>query len=225
MIACVHQPNYLPWLGFFAKIAASDAYVVMDNVQFPRNSWVNRVRIGGNGPPVWLTVPVRHSGLLNVRIADVEISWEHDWNRKQLTTIRQRYARSPFLEPVLGSIEEIFARRHRRLADQNLELIESMLMLCGIDRPLIRGSSMSAEGSNSELIVAMCRETGATEYLAGKGAAAYEDLGLYAEAGIAYRKQDFVHPEYPQRGHSAFEAGLSIIDALLSVGPEKTREL
>lgn len=225
MIACVHQPNFIPWMGFFAKVAASDVYIVMDNVQFPRNSWVNRVRIGGNGLPVWLTVPVRHSGELERRIGDVEISWEHDWSRKHLATIGQRYARSPFLHPVLNSIEEIFSRRHRLLADQNVELIESMLALCAIKRPLIRGTSLPATGAGSALIAAMCRDAGATEYLAGKGAAAYEDLALYADSGIAYRRLDYDQPQYAQRGHDGFEAGLSIIDVLLNVGPERTHAL
>jgi len=230
MIACVHQPNFLPWMGFFAKIAAADLYIVMDNVQFPRNSWVNRVRIGGNGPPVWLTVPARHASRLDLRIDEVEISWEPDWRRKHVTTLQQRYARSQWLRDVLDPFEAALGRRHQLLVDQNVELIQAMLELCGIDRQLIRGSQLQTAGSQvagtgSALIASMCREAGATEYLAGQGAADYEDLAVYAEHGIGYRKANFTHPVYPQRPGGAFEPGLSIVDALLSAGPERTRAL
>jgi hypothetical protein len=225
MIACVHQPNFIPWMGFFAKIAASDTYVVMDNVQFPRNSWVNRVRVGGNGPPVWLTVPVRHASRLDIRIDEVEIGWESEWTRKHVTTLRQRYARSLWLREVLDPFEAVLARRHRLLAEQNLALIEAILRLCGIDRQIIRGSQLQAGGSGSVLIAAMCAEIGATEYLAGKGAADYEDLSVYADRGIGYRRTSYPNPEYPQRGSDAFEPGLSIVDALFNIGPQQTREL
>jgi len=225
MIACVHQPNFLPWMGFFAKIAASNVYVVMDNVQFPRNSWVNRVRIGGNGPPVWLTVPVRHGGALDVRIADVEISWEHDWARKQVATLRQRYARSSWLDQVIEPFEMILSDRHRLLVDQNLELIQSVLRLCEIERPLVRGSRLQAGGSGSALIAGMCHEIGATEYLAGQGAAQYDDLSVYAEHGLGYRSASYPNPPYRQNAGKAFEPGLSVFDALLSIGPHKTRDL
>jgi hypothetical protein len=224
-IACVHQPNYLPWLGFFAKIAASDAYIVMDNVQFPRNSWVNRVRVGGNGPPVWLTVPIRHATRLDIRIDGVEIAWDSDWPRKHLATLQQRYARSPWLRDVLEPIEAVLARRYPLLAEQNLALIEAILGLCGIERNVVRGSRLQAAGSASELIAAMCAEIGASEYLAGQGAADYDELSAYDARAIAYRKASFTHPEYPQRGAATFVPGLSIVDALFNVGPERTREM
>ena len=225
MIACIHQPNFLPWLGFFAKIAASDVYVAMDSVQFPRNSWVNRVRIGGNAPPMWLTVPIRHLGQLGITIRDVEISWETDWWQKALQTLRQRYARSPWRDEALGAIDTVIAQRHTRLADQNLALIETILAMCGIERKIVRASELHAEGAGSALIVAMCRAIGTTQYLAGQGASEYEDLGAYTEAGIEYRVSEFKHPQYPQRGRETFEPGLSILDALLSAGPDATREM
>ena len=50
LVAC-HQPNFLPWLGFFAKLARSDRFVLLDDVQFPRTSrgtYTNRqIQSGG----------------------------------------------------------------------------------------------------------------------------------------------------------------------------------
>ena len=225
MIACVHQPNFLPWMGFFAKIAAADIFIVMDNVQFPRNSWVNRVRIGGRGEPIWLTVPVRHLGRLDLPIAEVEISYEADWVSKHLRTIQQRYARAPFFRPMFEKMEETLTSYSPLLGERNLALIRTVLVLCGIERRIVRGSELQGSGSSSNLIVSMCRAVGANVYLAGQGAAGYDDLAVYADAGIEYRTAGFVHPEYEQSAGDHFEKGLSIIDGLFNVGAERTREL
>ena len=36
MIVSCHQPNYLPWPGFFHKILKSDVHVILDTNQLPR---------------------------------------------------------------------------------------------------------------------------------------------------------------------------------------------
>ena len=58
MIITAHQPAYLPWLGLIHKIAISDVYVFLDNVQFEKNSFTNRNKIKTANGPIWLTVPV-----------------------------------------------------------------------------------------------------------------------------------------------------------------------
>jgi WbqC-like protein family len=224
-VACVHQPNFLPWLGFFSKIAGADLYIAMDNTQFPRNSWVNRVKIGGRGEPMWLTVPVRHAGRLDLPIAEVEISYEVDWVTKHLRTIQQRYARAPHFREIFPSIEQHLAARPVLLEDLNLALIRTLLALCGVEREIVLGRFLAVDGMASALIAAMCRKAEAAVYLAGEGAADYDDLAIYDALGIEYRSAGFVHPEYAQTGGAPFERGLSIIDALFNIGPERTREL
>ncbi len=55
----MHQPNYVPWLGYFHKLARCDMFVHLDTVQFPRGqSFGARNRIKTPNGVAWLTVPV-----------------------------------------------------------------------------------------------------------------------------------------------------------------------
>ncbi len=54
-VVAIHQPNYLPWLGFFAKALDSDVLVLYDTIQFEKGGFTNRVRIKGSAGVQWLT--------------------------------------------------------------------------------------------------------------------------------------------------------------------------
>ena len=90
----IHQPNYLPWLGYFSKSAHSDVLVLLDNVQFPRRSYVNRVQVKTARGVHWLTQPVLQHGRYDQRIRDVEFS-EGDWASTHLATLQANYGRAP----------------------------------------------------------------------------------------------------------------------------------
>ena len=71
------QPAYLPWLGFFDRIDASDLCVILDNVRIDSSSktrFVNRNKIRVKEGWIWLTLPMKNKGLYSdVLIKD--ISW------------------------------------------------------------------------------------------------------------------------------------------------------
>lgn len=224
MIACVHQPNYLPWLGFFAKVAQSDVYVVMDNVQFTKNSWINRVKVAGNGDPLWLTVPVRRQGLETL-IANVEIDYSRNWIKQHRATLEARYGRSSFFKAVYPDVTAILEMRVRRLVELNTLLIHWVLDACAVQTKVVLGSELHAVGKASTLIVAQCQAIGATEYIAGQGSVGYEDMDAYSTAGIRHRRQAFSHPEYPQVGRAQFLPGLSVLDALFHLGVQEVGHL
>src|SRR5919199_1238191 len=55
MRVAIHQPQYLPWLGYLAKRAAADVFIYLDTVQYEKNGWQNRNRIKTKDGPRWLT--------------------------------------------------------------------------------------------------------------------------------------------------------------------------
>ena len=85
MIISINQPAYLPWLGYFNRIIKSNLHVVLDTVQFEKNSFINRNKIIINQAPVWLTVPVLTKNLFGyLDINAIEIDHKVPWQKKHI---------------------------------------------------------------------------------------------------------------------------------------------
>jgi WbqC-like protein len=225
MRLAAHQPQYLPWLGFFDKMDRVDRFVLLDTVQYKKNEWQNRNRIRIATGWQWLTVPVHYRFPMTIR--EVEIDEIGSWRRKHREALRIHHARSGFKDAVLPAIEAIFDEPFPSLAALNLRIVRLLAGLLGVRTPLVLASEVPGlpEGADERLI-ALCRHFGATDYLAGQGGAAYMDLRVYAAAGVRVAFQSFRHPVYRQ-AYAGFEPNLSAIDLLLNCGPgsiERIRE-
>ena len=94
MIVSIHQPEHMPWSGFFHKMSLSDVYVLLDNVQYKKNNWQNRNRIvTRNGLQQWITIPVKLKGHMQTTIRDIKINDQEDWRRKYLGRINDSYSK------------------------------------------------------------------------------------------------------------------------------------
>src|SRR5687767_15737851 len=97
MIVSINQPAYLPWLGYFDRIARSDLHVVLDHVQFEKNSMTNRNQIRAGAEARMLTVPVRTAGRFGqLPINELEVANYTPWARKHWQAISQGYSKSAF---------------------------------------------------------------------------------------------------------------------------------
>jgi hypothetical protein len=168
MMVSIHQPAYLPWLGYFARIAASDVHVVLDHVQFEKNSFINRNRVRAAQGACWLTVPVQTKGRFGrLPISAVRIDNSRDWRKQHWRTLAQSYSRSPHFAEHAAFFERIYARRWERLIDLCTEINAYLLRALHIDTPLRQASSLGASGVKDDLVLALCRACGATTYLSG----------------------------------------------------------
>lgn len=213
------QPGYLPWLGFFDQLRRSDVFVYYDDVQYDKHGWRNRNRIKTQSGPLWLTVPVRHSGLGLPRIVDVEIDGRAPWARKHIASIRQAYAGAAFLRRYLPELEELLQRPWQRLLDLDLAVAAAMARWLGLSRRIERSSELGIGGERSERLVAICRRFGAAKYVSGDAARDYLDIGLFEQHGIQVEWQRFTHPVYRQL-HGDFVPYLSALDLILNYGDE-----
>jgi hypothetical protein len=215
----VLQPGYLPWLGFFDQMRRADVFVYYDDVQYDKHGWRNRNRVKSPDGPHWLTVPVRHHGLGQPRIIDVEIDSRAPWARKHIGTLKQFYAKARFVRQYLPELEELLTRPWERLVDLDMALASMLAGWLGLSPAIFRSSELGVEGEQSERLLRLCEHFEATRYLSGSAARDYLDVDLFTQRGIDVAWQDYRHPEYPQQ-YGAFAPYLSAIDLLLNCGEE-----
>jgi WbqC-like protein len=219
MTVVVLQPGYLPWLGFFDQMRRADVFVYYDDVQYDTHGWRNRNRIKTQQGPLWLTVPVRHSGLSKPRILDVAIDARTNWARKHVASIRQAYAAAPFVKQYVPALEEVLTRPWEQIVDLDLAVTALMAEWLGVRPRIERASALGIEGGQTERLLNVCRHFGATRYLSGSAARDYLDVALFESHGIAVEWQDFTHPVYPQL-HGEFVPYMSALDLILNCGAE-----
>lgn len=218
----IHQPNYMPWLGYFYKMARSDVFVLLDDVLAPSRGYFNRSRVLVQGAGRWLTVPVhRGSGYIN----HMETSGE-DWIDKHLKTIKHNYQKAPFFNEVVPEIEAVL-RSHPEatLAKLNQSLIVHIAGLLSISTPTVLASDFNVESTGDERLVELVKHAGGGVYLSGRGGDNYQKPETFEAAGIELTYTGFSATPYPQLGTSEFVPGLSTLDALFNIGPEATGKL
>jgi hypothetical protein len=224
MRVAIHQPNFLPWLGYFYKLARADIFVLLDDVQFIKEGFVHRNYIKTCQGKQWLGVPVCTKGRAGQPINKTEISYDKPWQRKAAATLLQQYARAIHVDQYVPAIQEILCRDHRLLVDLNVSLLEFVRVAMGLETPIVRSSDLKGvNGTATERLISICKAVGATEYMSGAGARSYQDEEMFRAGGINLLYSDFVHPTYPQP-FGAFEPNLSAIDLVLNVGP-KSRDV
>jgi hypothetical protein len=216
-ILAAHQPQYLPWLGYFDKMDQADVFVLLENVQFKKNEWQNRNRIRTAVGWQWLTVPVRHC--FPQTIAEVEIDDRTAWTRKHLQALKQNYGRAPHVDALMPQLEAALESPGSHLAPLNIGLIDLVTGVLGIDTPTVLGSDVPAREEPNARLIDLCRALQADIYLSGAGAHEYLDVDAFAAAGIEVRFQAFEHPVYAQR-YQPFEPFLSVVDLVMNCGGE-----
>lgn len=224
-VAAVHQPNYLPWLGYFQKIKAADIFVLLDTVDYQSGnafSVTNRTRIKGANGAVLLTVPVSRK-TVSRRIQDVRVDSSTPWARKHLRSIELSYRRAPYFIPVFEVLAAVLSRPPVSLTELNSRLIVEVSGYLRLNVPLVSASSLGIDTvDRNQRLVEVCKKVGATTYLSGQGGRKYNDEVLFSQHGIGVSYTRFAHPEYPQL-HGDFVSGLSVIDAMFNCGAGAAR--
>jgi hypothetical protein len=214
----IHQPQYLPWLGYLAKWAAADLLVFLDTVQYEKNGWQNRNRIKTADGPRWLTVPVHAS--LGTPIAAVTLAADQPWGRRHLRALELAYGRAAHFAAYRDALAELYVKPWDHLAPVAIASARLLADAMQITTPTRLASTLPTQGEDaSERLVALCRAVGAETYLAGGHSARYLDAKRFADAGIHVLYQTYSHPVYAQQ-HGEFVPQLSALDLLLNHGDE-----
>ena len=218
----IHQPEFLPWLGFIDKLRRCDVMVLLDSVQFEKHYFQNRNRIRTADGWTWLTVPVLTTGRSRQRIDDVQIRADVPWPRKHCRALAQHYAGAPFFEDHYPALRDLYEQAGQSLADFNVTLIRWLAAAFGVRCRIVRSSELDVTGDRTERLVNICQTLGADVYLSGVSGLDYLDASRFSAAGIRVEYQDFVHPVYRQR-YEPFVPMLSAVDLLFTEGPDALR--
>lgn len=226
MIITIHQPEYLPWLGFFDRIEKADIFVLLDDMKYQKNAWINRNRIKTSQGWQWIRVPVKERESQK-KINEIEIDNKSNWKQEQLKIIQYNYAKAPYFKNYLPIFEEAFKKEWKMLVDLDVYLIKKVMDIIGLKTRVERSSILRVEGVATERLVKICQNLKTDTYLSGPGfiedgKSHHTDFKKFEEAGIKVIFQDFQHPEYPQLfKEKGFISHLSVIDLLFNCGPQK----
>ena len=219
MIISIHQPNYIPWIGFFYKLLLSDTYIVFDDVQYPRGKdYANRNQIKTNNGKMWLTASVLGKKDLKPW-NQIEIN-NNGWKEKHLNNIESFYKKTPYFKSYFLFLKRIYETNHKLLLDFNLDLIIFFLGCLDKIPNIILSSDIKTELTGLDKILYILKDQKATKYISGdgEGSRRYIDEQLFKDNNIELIWQNYKHPTYKQL-YGEFIPYLSILDLLFNEGP------
>jgi hypothetical protein len=216
MKAGMHQPNFIPWMGYFYKIYKSDVFILGDDVQYSKENYINRNRIKTPQGDLWLSVPVK-SGGNRYKINEVIISNETDWRARQLKTIEAFYKKAPYFSDYYDEFRSVLMQDWIKLSDLNISLIRNICKVLDIKTDIVISSHLKVEGSSTERIINTCKAVGADGYLSGSGGAKYQDEAMFTQNSIKLTYVNFKQKPYKQLW-GEYAGNLSILDYIFNCG-------
>lgn len=222
-VVVIHQPDFIPYLGFFDRLLKADIFVVFDMVQFERRGWTNRDKIKTDKGERWITVPVKKTAR-ETPINKIMLADDNSWREEHLRLFHENYKNALFYTEILPYIEKLYAFEGKRMMDFNMCSIEMLIELLDIKIDIRYASNMQLSKKSNELIVEVLNTLGEKFYLSGTGARDYFEEKTYTDADIEVIWQDYKPVKYPQQ-FGPFIPYLSSIDTLFNCGIAGTRKL
>ena len=219
MIVTIHQPNYLPYLGFFDKMVKADIFVVYDDAQFNKGDFQHRNKIRIYHGWKWLTVPVEKKSIpiKEIKIRNEISTKSENWPHTHLKNIREAYKNAPYYSTYEKDFEAIYKKSYDKLIDLNMAIIYFLVDAFDIETKLVFSSELDFTSKSTQRLVEIVQTIGGDVYLSGPSGRNYLDVSLFNKREISVKFQDFKHPLYKQF-YSGFIPNMSAIDALFNVG-------
>ncbi|HEY3249786.1 MAG TPA: WbqC family protein [Ignavibacteria bacterium] len=219
MICTVHQPNYLPYLGFFEKAYRSDVFILYDTTQFKKNDWQNRNKICTPKGWEWITVPVVHE--FGLKIMETKINNPQNALTKNWRTIQTIYGRAPYFRMYSSILEEIYSTKYEKINELNCSLITTIAVFLGLKTKFVRSSELPAiESKSTQALIDLCKLVNADTYISGSEGINYIDMDLWNSSGLKLLFQKYEHPVYKQFNNPVFQSHMNVLDLLFNSGNE-----
>jgi hypothetical protein len=224
MICTVHQPNYLPYLGFFEKAYRSDVFILYDTTQFKKNDWQNRNKLCANNSWQWISVPIMHDfgqKIYEVKIKDSAKSLAKNWRTLQVT-----YGKAPHFKKYAGDFESIYNSGIENISDLNCAIILKTAEFLGLKTKFVKSSELPMiESSSTQALIDLTKAVNADTYISGGEGINYLDMDLWNSTGLKIMFQKYHHPVYRQFNSETFQPYMNILDLLFNCGDDSLRVL
>ena len=206
---------YFPWPGFIGQMALADVYIWLDDAQFSKGSFTNRVQVKTARGQSWMSVPLAGKGAFQ-QLADLAPADER-WRGGHRDLLRQQLSDAPYLTDALGLYDEV--QGQTALIDLLIASAEVPARYCdALPSKILRSSQLNVPGTSSQRVCELVDAVGGTRYLTGHGAAAYLDHTLFEDAGIEVVYMDYAMPQWRQ-AYGDFTHYVTILDPIAWLGP------
>ena len=209
----ISQPMYLPWVGFFSQFSLADVFIWLDDAQFSKGSFTNRVQVKMQGGVKWMSIPLAGKGTYQeIRQLSAQ---NRDWPDKHRSMLLQSFKGQPELKRALEIFDSLpFADE---LVDTLIASVEKPAeQLDILPKTLLKSSQMNVEGHSWERVLKLVQAVGGTEYITGHGAARYMDHNAFEKAGVDVSYMDYDPRPWDQK-HGEFTPYVNILDLFSSV--------
>ena len=215
MITVIHQPDFMPWMGYFDKIQNSNLLIYLDDVQFSRRGWTHRDKIRNHNNHTWLTVPIEKKNNYFQKIKDTKIKDYSSLGKFHLDKIKNAYKKSINFEDLYLELEKIYNRNHKYLIDINLDLIDLFFNFLKIKKKTSFSSNLNLNSNSSERLIEILKINKSNKYLTGEPSKNYIDLNLFKQKKIEIIWHKFNEKEYMKQ-YNEFNKNLSTLDFLMN---------
>jgi len=177
----MHQPDLLPYSGFWHKMAMADVFEIGIYYQYSKSGYQRRVKMRDQ----WAAVPlIGNPGYIPIK--DVRIDPKQAGIALR-NIIKGRYAGAPYWKLRGEELVDLVEDNHTdRLWQYNLNLILGVRDMLGITTPVAVGSPL--KGAKTEALVHALQQYGTgVHHLSGPGARVYmNEGGEFDDAGIGF---------------------------------------
>jgi hypothetical protein len=219
IVVGIHQPNFMPWLGYFYKIKQSDIFIFLDNVQFPKTGgggYPNRVAININKESKWVTAPIqRQSGTWDINQTNFQ---DNNWRKKIIATLQGNYAKASFFKENKDFIFSLIEFESNNLAEFNMNFILEVSNRLNFDTKFVKSSDFDISTTSTQRLIDLIQKVDGNIYLSGSGGDNYQDKEMYEKENIKLIYNKMPKITYKQLKTDKFIGGLSIVDTIFNLG-------
>lgn len=215
----IMQPYFMPYIGYWQLMNAVDKYIIYDDVNYKKGSWVNRNRILNNDNAegwIYLNLNLDHASP-NKKFNEINVLRNEHFIKKQLRSVEGAYRKAPYFKEVFPLLEKIFKQDELVLSKYLKYSFETINSYLGIKTELIMSSDIE---KNNDLklekkVIHICEIMKADQYYSAMGGWDLYSKEEFAEHGIEFiflKAKDSI--QYKQFD-SKFVPWLSIIDVMM----------